>query len=82
VPVVIGPRYGRTPTARALVRAGGVLVGADRAQLADLLTSWLTDRGAHAEAASKAFGYIEAHRGAAPRTAALLAPLFARPRVA
>jgi 3-deoxy-D-manno-octulosonic-acid transferase len=82
VPVVVGPRYSGTPAARALVRAGGAVAAADRRRLADALTGWLTDRSAHADAASRAFGYIEAHRGAAARTAALLAPLFARQRTA
>ena len=82
VPVVVGPRYGRTPTVRALVRAGGALAAAGRPELADLFTSWLADRRAHGDAASRAFGYIEAHRGAAARTAALLDPLFAGQRVA
>jgi 3-deoxy-D-manno-octulosonic-acid transferase len=82
VPVVVGPRYQRTPSVRALVRAGGALAAGDRRSLADALTGWLADRSAHGDAASRAFGYIEAHRGAAARTAVLLDPLFTRPRVA
>ncbi len=82
VPVVVGPRFGRTPTVKALVRAGGALAAADRKQLADTLTGWLTDRSSHAAAGGLAFGYIEAHRGAAERTAALLDPLFALQRPA
>jgi 3-deoxy-D-manno-octulosonic-acid transferase len=78
VPVVVGPRYATTPSVRALVRAGGALAAPDRRRLADALTSWLGDRAAHGDAASRAFGYIEAHRGAAARTATLLDPLFAR----
>jgi 3-deoxy-D-manno-octulosonic-acid transferase len=82
VPVVVGPRYARTPTVKALMRAGGALAAGDRKQLADTLTGWLTDRGAHSAAGTHAFGYIEAHRGASERTAALLDPLFALQRSA
>jgi len=78
VPVVVGPLYANTPTAKALVRAGGAVVASSRQGLADALTAWLTDRGARADAASRALGYIDAHRGASERTAALLDPLFAR----
>jgi 3-deoxy-D-manno-octulosonic-acid transferase len=78
VPVVVGPRYATTPSVRALVRAGGALAASDRRRLADALTSWLADRTAHGDAASRALGYIEAHRGAAARTATLLDPLFSR----
>jgi 3-deoxy-D-manno-octulosonic-acid transferase len=78
VPVVVGPRYAKTPTAKALVRAGGAVAASGRQQLADALTGWLTDRGARGDAAGRALGYIDAHRGAADRTAALLDPLFAR----
>jgi len=82
VPVVVGPRYLRTPAVKALIRAGGAVAVGDRKRLADTLTGWLTDRGAQSAAAALAFGYIEAHRGAAERTAALLGPLFAPKRSA
>jgi 3-deoxy-D-manno-octulosonic-acid transferase len=82
VPIVVGPRYGATPSVRALVRVGGAVSAADRRRLADAFSGWLTDRSAHGTAASRALGYIEAHRGAAARTAALLDPLFAPRRTA
>jgi 3-deoxy-D-manno-octulosonic-acid transferase len=76
LPVVIGPRYARTPSARAFVREGGAKAASDRRGIADALTSWLTDQRAHGHAATRAFGYIDSHRGAAERTAALLASLL------
>jgi 3-deoxy-D-manno-octulosonic-acid transferase len=82
VPVVVGPRYSRTHTVKALIRAGGAVSAADRKSMADTFTGWLTDRSARGNAGSLAFGYIEAHRGAAVRTAALLDPLFAMQRSA
>jgi 3-deoxy-D-manno-octulosonic-acid transferase len=77
VPVVVGPRYAMTQTAKALVRAGGAVAAANRQRLADVFEGWLNDRTARSDAAARAFGYIDAHRGAAERTAALLDPLFA-----
>lgn len=82
IPIVVGPHYAGTPSARALVRVGGAVAASDRRRLADALSGWLADRSAHVGAADRAFGYIESHRGAAARTAALLDPLFGRQRTA
>jgi 3-deoxy-D-manno-octulosonic-acid transferase len=80
VPVVFGPRHRRAPAADALVAAGAAGVAADRTELALALTAWLTDQEARAQASGQARGYIQGHRGAADRTAALLDPLFLSPK--
>jgi 3-deoxy-D-manno-octulosonic-acid transferase len=79
VPVVFGPRWGRSAAAGALLSVGGARSAPDRATLAALLTSWLTDAESRKRAAEHAFVYIDAHRGAAGRTADLLDPLLPRP---
>jgi 3-deoxy-D-manno-octulosonic-acid transferase len=76
VPVVVGPRHGRAAAAAALAREGGAAVVADRAGLVAVLTRWLIDGDAGAQAGKRAFTYIDRHRGAAARTAALLDPLL------
>lgn len=72
LPVAFGPRHSNARAASDLLDAGGgaEVDGVDG--LARVLLRWLTDPGARGYAAARAFGYIDAHLGAAARTAALL----------
>jgi 3-deoxy-D-manno-octulosonic-acid transferase len=79
VPVVFGPRHGRSAAAAALEAVGGACVVSDAPGLARALAVWLTDPDARARAGKRAFIYIDGHRGAAARTAALLDPLLRSP---
>ncbi len=72
-PTTFGPRH---HNARAAARPAGAGRGrsevADATPLAATLGGWLADRAALDYAAGRAFGYIDAHLGAAERTAAIL----------
>lgn len=68
-PVVFGPRHANARAAGDLLSAGGATEVRDVDELASALQKWLVDDSAHDYAASRAFGYIDAHRGAAERTA-------------
>ena len=76
VSVVVGPRHGRSAAAAALAAVGGARVVSDAHELARALGDWLTDSDARVRAGKRAFTYIDGHRGAAARTAALLDPLI------
>jgi len=78
LPVAFGPRHGNARAAAELIAAGGAVEVADSAGLADALGLWLRDASALDYAAGRAYGYIDAHRGAADRTAAILDDLLAR----
>jgi len=73
VPVVFGPRHHNARAAAELLRAGGAKVAPDEDGLARFLAGWLEDRSARNDAGNRAFHYIGSHRGAAERTASLLA---------
>lgn len=73
VPVVFGPKHENARAAADLLRAGGAKIAADADSLARFLAGWLEDRSARNDAGKRAFHYIVSHRGAAERTAALLA---------
>ena len=69
VPIVFGPRHVNAKAASDLLSASGAVEIRDSEGLAGALEKWLLDDAAHDYAASRAFGYIDAHRGAAERTA-------------
>lgn len=76
LPVLFGPRHADSRAAGHLLACGGARETADAAALAHTLTEWLTAGDAHDYAAQQAFGYIDAHLGAAARTAVLLDDLM------
>jgi len=76
LPVVFGPRHERAPAAAGLVAAGGARVATDDEALAVILSGWLRDPAKQKDAGGRARAYIESHRGAAVRTAALMDPLM------
>ncbi|MSR22084.1 MAG: hypothetical protein EXR92_00750 [Gemmatimonadetes bacterium] len=76
IPVVFGPRHAGSPAAADLLRVGAAHEVSDGAGLVQILESWLRDRRRLEEAAGRASGYIEGHRGAARRTADALAGLL------
>jgi len=71
-PVVFGPRHRNTRAAAALVEAGGAKIATSADDLAETLTGWLTDDTERVRTGRSARGYIDAHLGAAVRTAELL----------
>lgn len=78
VPVLFGPRHANARDAARLVGVGAAraVPGADA--LAEALEVWLADAGALASAGSAAARYIDAHRGAAERSATALLHLLDR----
>ncbi|MBM4184564.1 MAG: hypothetical protein FJ207_10090 [Gemmatimonadetes bacterium] len=79
VPVVFGPHHGRSSAAGALLASGGARSASNGRGLAEAISTWLLDPDARGRAAEHAFIYIDRHRGAAGRTAELLAPLVPTP---
>lgn len=79
VPVTFGPGHEGQRAAGHLLAAGAGRVAAGAGALAESLTDWLTDERSRVYAASAALGYIDAHRGAAERTAILLDGMFPPP---
>lgn len=75
-PALFGPRHRNARAAEALVAVGGARIAADAEALADAVTDWLTDADARNRASDHALHYIDAHRGAASKTAELLDPLI------
>ena len=75
-PMTFGPRHERAPAAAGLLGAGAARVTRDAEALAAILSEWLRDAIARHRASGAALAYIERHRGAADRTAALLDPFF------
>ncbi len=69
LPVVFGPRHQNARAAWDLVEAEGARIARDAAGLERVLQEWLLDEEARDYAAGRAFGYIDAHRGAADATA-------------
>jgi len=75
-PIVFGPKHANARAAAELVEAGGAKIASDRGTLERILAGWLAGDGEGEAAGSHAFGYIDDHRGAADRTAALLQALL------
>jgi 3-deoxy-D-manno-octulosonic-acid transferase len=75
-PILFGPRQRNSHAAAELLRIGAAERANDATDVARVLVSWLRDRRRLEEAAGRASGYIEAHRGAARRTADALAGLL------
>ena len=80
LPVVIGPRHRNARAAGELVAAGAAEVVADADGAHTVLRRWLTDQGAKTYAGARALEYIGAHRGAADRSARVLASLVQHSR--
>ena len=76
LPVLFGPRHANARAAGDLVSCGGARETADTQALTRALGEWLSPGEAHDYAAQRAFGYIDAHLGAAERTAVLLDDLM------
>jgi 3-deoxy-D-manno-octulosonic-acid transferase len=77
LPVVFGPRHHNAVAAADLLARGGAAEVPDVTAMADVLSRWLTDADARAEAADASAGYITAHLGAAERSARRLLELLA-----
>jgi 3-deoxy-D-manno-octulosonic-acid transferase len=77
VPVVFGPRHHSSRAAGELLGLGAARAVANVGDARAVLHAWLADASAGATAGGAGHGYIEAHRGAAGRTADLLAGLIA-----
>ena len=73
LPLVFGPRHRNARAAGELLRRGAARVVENAAGAAAVLGAWLADGATSASAGSAALHYIQSHRGAAARTAALLA---------
>jgi len=76
LPVLFGPRHQSVKAAADLLASGAARSVEGRDLLAEALLTWLTDDGQRDHAAARAFGYIQAHLGAASRTAAVLSELL------
>lgn len=77
LPVTFGPRHANARAAAELLSAGGAVEVDGPGALTAALRRWLHDAAALDYAAGRAHDYIDAHRGAADRTAAILDDLFA-----
>jgi len=75
-PIVFGPQHQNARAAADLIADGGAEVAGDPQALAGVLTKWLSDRAAGEHAGAAAARYIDQHRGAAARSAALLDSLL------
>jgi len=80
LPILIGPRHHNARAAGDLVAAGGASVVRDAEAATTELARLLSDAAARQYAAAQGLGYIEAHRGAAERTACALDLLMNRRR--
>jgi 3-deoxy-D-manno-octulosonic-acid transferase len=78
LPMAFGPRHHNARAAADLITAGGAMEVADARALAAALGGWLSDASALDYAATRAYDYIDAHLGAAKRTAQILDDLLAR----
>jgi 3-deoxy-D-manno-octulosonic-acid transferase len=76
LPVAFGPRHRNARAAADLLAGGGARQVDDAEGLAEALVAWLGDDRARDYVGRRAFGYIDAHLGAAGRTAALLDDLL------
>lgn len=71
-PIVFGPRHANARAAGDLVRLGGAKIASDSRELAAVVTRWLEDADERNRIGGSARSYIEAHLGAAERTAETL----------
>jgi 3-deoxy-D-manno-octulosonic-acid transferase len=81
VPVVCGPRDAEQRDASLLAGAGGLVRVADAAALTRTLRQWLSREDARREAGARARQVVERERGAADRSAVLVAGLMGGPLV-
>ena len=76
-PIVFGPQHQNARAAADLIAEAGAEVAGDPQALAGVLTTWLSDPDAAGhDAGAAAARYIDRHRGAAARSAALLDSLL------
>ena len=73
LPVLFGPGRGNARAAADLLEAGGAAEVAGEEELTRALKGWLKDPGEVRRAGVRAREYVDRHRGAARRTAELLA---------
>ena len=78
VPVLVGPRHQGSVHATRLLAAGAVRAVADADSLAQALEEWLEAPEKIEAPGRHARDYIQEHRGAAERTAPLIAQFFPR----
>lgn len=78
VPVLFGPLHGNSLAASHLLASGGAREVSDVDALAAVLEDWLGDPESLRAHGQEALAYIEAHRGAADRTAELMADLIVK----
>jgi 3-deoxy-D-manno-octulosonic-acid transferase len=71
-PVCFGPRHRNAHAAGELVTAGGARIAEGAGVLFQTLLDWLGDEKLRRAAGQAALAYVESHRGAARRSAALL----------
>ncbi len=76
LPVTFGPRHQNARAAAELEAEGGARAVGSSEELAEVLGRWLKVSEVGEEAASRARGYIERHRGAAVRTSRILKGLL------
>ena len=76
IPVVFGPGHDNARAAGDLLVGGGAKIASNVNDMSRSLSGWFTDAVAREAAGSQAFGYIDAHRGAAARAAELLQALM------
>ena len=79
LPVVFGPRHHNARAAQDLLDEEGAKVASAPESLAQVLLGWLCDEERMHYTGARACGYIDAHLGAADRTAALLERLLDEP---
>jgi 3-deoxy-D-manno-octulosonic-acid transferase len=78
LPTTFGPRHQNARAAADLMASGGGAEVADAGALVATLGGWLADPGALDYAGQRAYNYIDAHLGAAERTASILDELLVR----
>ena len=76
LPVLVGPLHANARAAGELVERGAARVVDGVRALSVTLAGWLTRDAERTYASARAFGYIDAHRGAAGRTASFLLDLL------
>lgn len=76
LPVLFGPRHERAPAAASLVRSGAGFVVSDPGELGAVLVRLFLDGAARRRASQAAANFVDRERGAARKTAELLAKLL------
>jgi 3-deoxy-D-manno-octulosonic-acid transferase len=79
-PILFGPQHQNARAAEDLIKEGGAKVAEDPQALAGVINTWLVDGEAGRTAGVAASRYIDRHRGAAARSAALLDSLLSTNR--